>query len=347
MCVKYSIIVPVYNSEKYLRQCLDSLVGQTYKDFEVIVWNDGSTDDSANILKEYSSHPNFKIFNEKNSGVTVARKRAFEVSSGQYILYLDSDDVFSLDCLETIDQYLDSDIDLLQFGSVVSSFDGAFFKNVDFVKKTVFSKNEFYNNTVLDTIIKGGEAVVVWNKVYRRELIAKYVTHADLCPLEDYVFNMDYYSVVNKFCIIDAVLHHYRSVDNSLSRTIHPNWFETLLNVQRRKEKFMKTISMSNNENDYYSSVWFFNYAINIFSRMILFKFHADELIIDFLNNSTTQRLAQKLVFSKNKHAKLFKCVVNTDIDAFLKLLKRKVVIIKLKKLLKSIILGMKRWIKR
>ena len=100
---KISIILPVYNVEKYLKQCLDSIINQTFKDFECICVNDGSTDSSLKILQEYASKDNrFKIINQENKGVSFAKNVALELSVGDYILFIDSDDFIDINFYEVL-----------------------------------------------------------------------------------------------------------------------------------------------------------------------------------------------------------------------------------------------------
>ena len=95
---KVSIILPVYNVEKYLSQCLDSIVNQTLKDFECICINDGSPDNSLAILKEYASKDSrIKIINQENKGQSSARNVGMNFSKGKYIAFIDSDDWISTD----------------------------------------------------------------------------------------------------------------------------------------------------------------------------------------------------------------------------------------------------------
>ena len=94
--MKISIIIPVYNVEKYLRECLDSILAQSYKDFEIILADDGSTDSSGNICDEYSmKYENIKVLHKNNNGLSSARNAGLDIAQGEYILFIDSDDVVS------------------------------------------------------------------------------------------------------------------------------------------------------------------------------------------------------------------------------------------------------------
>lgn len=99
----FSITIPVYNVGKYIRQCLDSVIEQTFIDFEVIILDDGSTDDSGNICDEYAQKDSrVKVIHDKNMGLLMARRRALQYVKGEYVLFLDSDDYWEKDLLENI-----------------------------------------------------------------------------------------------------------------------------------------------------------------------------------------------------------------------------------------------------
>ena len=96
-----SIVIPAYNAEKYLGECLESILVQTYKNIEIIIVNDGSTDDTAKIIKLYKEKdPRIRSFTCKNNGVSSARNRGIKESCGEYIFFVDSDDFLDHDCIE-------------------------------------------------------------------------------------------------------------------------------------------------------------------------------------------------------------------------------------------------------
>ncbi|MBQ8784417.1 MAG: glycosyltransferase family 2 protein [Alphaproteobacteria bacterium] len=96
-----TVVIPVYNVEKYLEQCLDSVINQTYKDIEIICINDGSTDNSITILEKYALSDNrIKIISQTNQGISAARNAGIKVATGKYITFLDSDDFLSRDAIE-------------------------------------------------------------------------------------------------------------------------------------------------------------------------------------------------------------------------------------------------------
>ena len=94
-----SVIIPVYNGEKYISECIESVLKQTFRDFEIIVINDGSTDNTAEICRKFK---NIRYFYQENKGVSKAREKGLQVSKGEYITFIDSDDTIKSDFLETM-----------------------------------------------------------------------------------------------------------------------------------------------------------------------------------------------------------------------------------------------------
>lgn len=118
---KVSVIIPVYNTEPYLYECLNSIINQTLKDIEIICVNDGSTDSSLNILEKYAEYDSrIVIFSQENKGQSVARNVGLSAASGEYVYFMDSDDVLSLNAMETLFNHATKDkTDIIYFGADV------------------------------------------------------------------------------------------------------------------------------------------------------------------------------------------------------------------------------------
>ena len=127
-----SIIIPVYNSEKLLKQCLDSVLNQTLNNIEIICVDDGSTDNSFEILKEYEKKDNRVIaLTQKNSGAGVARNKGVEIAKGKYIAFIDSDDWIEHDALEKLYNNIENnDSDMVLFNSIEHKPDYQFKKRI-------------------------------------------------------------------------------------------------------------------------------------------------------------------------------------------------------------------------
>ena len=163
--MKVSLIIPVYNVENYLDKCLKSVEGQTYKDTEVIIVNDGSTDNSPKIIEDYvSQNENFHCYTIKNSGIGGARNFGLTKATGEYIVFLDSDDYITEDCLEKFvaaAQKNDSDI------VVCNSYDVTEDGNI-----ILLSENNINNDTT--SLLQSPQILLnrpcAWGKMYRKSL---------------------------------------------------------------------------------------------------------------------------------------------------------------------------------
>lgn len=167
--IKISVIVPVYNVEKYLKRCLDSLINQTLKDIEIICVNDGSTDNSLSILDEYAKKDNrIIILNQKNAGLSAARNSGMEIAKGEYIGFVDSDDWVDLDFYEKLyyaAKNNDCDIAVADF---IREHPTKKKKRLNITKEEIFEKPED-KYMICKTYREG----CVWNKIYRTEFLKR------------------------------------------------------------------------------------------------------------------------------------------------------------------------------
>lgn len=157
---KYSIIIPVYNVEKYIKKCLDSVFNQTYKDYEVIVVNDGTKDNSMDIVKDYD----VIVINQKNQGLSAARNNGLKKAKGEYILFLDSDDYIEKDLLKELDKSISNKPDVVRFQiqevyeDKINKFEEEPFSNKDGVEAfSIISKYHFVENA--------------WTYLYRKKYL--------------------------------------------------------------------------------------------------------------------------------------------------------------------------------
>ncbi len=169
---KVSIIVPVYNIEKYLAKCLDSLINQTLEDIEIICVNDGSTDNSAEILNEYAQKDcRIKIINQDNAGLSAARNTGINAANGEYIGYVDSDDWIDLNFYEKLyNAAKDTDADIVVAG--IKRVGGEHYKEKVFLKfeEPATTENTDEKFRLCDIPDKS----YVWNKIYKLSEIKKH-----------------------------------------------------------------------------------------------------------------------------------------------------------------------------
>ncbi|MBS5924675.1 glycosyltransferase family 2 protein [Clostridium perfringens] len=217
MKVSISIIVPIYNSEKYLERCIDSLINQTLRNIEIILVNDGSTDKSLNIIKRYSSMDSrIKIIDKKNGGVSSARNEGIHLSTGKYISFVDSDDWCEHDMFEKMyliaEQY---NVEFVNIGYYMENKNGKIL-TINKPKKFLYSNNTKEVSKILSKIELGYSVM----KLYRRDILKdnNVEFNIELCLGEDAVFVQDYLMFIKSIAIIDSASYHYvRCNSQSLS----------------------------------------------------------------------------------------------------------------------------------
>lgn len=209
---KISIIIPVYNVEKYIEKTLKSLVNQTLKDIEVIIVNDGSTDGSQTIIDKYKNmHPEIiKSYYIKNGGAAKARNYGLKFVTGEYIGFVDSDDYISEDMYEKLYEEAknkQSDIVCCNYYRVIDNikFNKKQFGNKNINKDNIFDKNIYESNMIFD------EVPYLWNKIFKTKLIKDndFKFCDDLRIYEDLLFTYEVFSKANKISKIDDALYYY------------------------------------------------------------------------------------------------------------------------------------------
>ncbi|WP_294368366.1 glycosyltransferase family 2 protein [uncultured Clostridium sp.] len=230
-----SIIVPVYNVEKYLNQCVNTLINQTYFNIEIILVNDGSTDKSGSLCDELSKRDNrIKVIHKKNEGLGLARNTGLEYINGKFVTFIDSDDYVDTNLIEEL--YYN-----LKNNNADTCIGG--FKRVNDLGKIIF-KESYEKNTYEDNYIKNNllmkmlgsspeksDAIrmSVWNVLFSVEIIKnnklKFVSERKFIS-EDIIFDIDYYQFAKKVVIIDTVAYNYRVNNESLTRKYKEDRFE-------------------------------------------------------------------------------------------------------------------------
>ena len=213
---KISVIIPIYNVEKYLSQCLESLLNQTYTDWEAICVNDGSSDGCEEIVKQYAERdPRIKIITQDNQGLSMARNNGLKKATGDYIYFLDSDDSIHPQCLEIAYLFAtEHNADLVNFEFYK---DGKEKFKVDYIDIKKIRKKITSNPVMLGTY-KGKYRIHfnVWTKLYKRELLNG-IEFIPNIHFEDFPHTFAVLSKKPKTVAIDAKLYFYTSNPNSIS----------------------------------------------------------------------------------------------------------------------------------
>lgn len=219
--MKFSVIIPVYNVESYLRDCLDSVLNQTFADWEAICVNDGSTDGSANILDEYAARESrLKVITQPNGGLSAARNVGIDAAEGEYVLFLDSDDWLEKNALEVLSTNLDGE-DMLCFSGRRYFESENTYQDADQLKaQSYLSGMEYYNENAL--LVRDFAFVCVVLRVYKREFLSRHnLQFKEGIFHEDNLFTPLACYYAGKVKVINECLYDYRVRSNSITTTVN------------------------------------------------------------------------------------------------------------------------------
>ena len=250
--IKVSIIMPVYNVEKYLDRAIQSAINQTYKNIEIIIVNDGSTDNSEQIISDYTEKDKRIIYiKQKNTGLSEARNSALKIATGEYVFFFDSDDFIEEDAIEkmisVVKKYNKADMvicnykviyeykknDIKYCSHLKEPNENIFVKDVDFMKDLYL--NFKYENHV-------------WDKLYKLSII----NENNLCfksrMIEDVLFNIQIYPYLNNIAFSNEYLYNYCIRENSITGKYCNNLYEQYMELfnllEKDYEKNKKTIKL-------------------------------------------------------------------------------------------------------
>lgn len=260
-----SIIIPVYNTSKYLEKCINSLVNQTYKNIELIFVNDGSTDDSLEILNKYANtDKRIKVISQKNKGLSQARNTGLSCAAGDYIMFLDSDDwIDTAACKKAVETASEYNADIVMWSYIreyenksktTLLFDDKIKtwnkNNISNIYKRMIgpTKEELKNPEKIDSI------VTAWGKIYKKDAIENIrFVDTKIIQTEDTLFNILVFSKIKSAVYLPNTFSHYRK-DNECSLTYK---YKKSLPLQR-KELFRiikNHLDKTNASSEYYEAL--------------------------------------------------------------------------------------------
>lgn len=216
--MKVSVIVPIYNMEKYLENCIVSLIKQTYLNLEIILVLDGCTDNSYNICKKYEIvDKRIKIYEKENGGVSSTRNLGLDKATGEYVMFVDPDDWMENDAIQlSISKMESCGADVLQFNYKKIYEDISNKENNISINEGFFDKNDCIFSCISELYGKEklkrefGQIRTVWGKIYKKEKIKDIRFLEDIYIFEDGIFNLFVFSNVEKIYFWDKKLYNYR-----------------------------------------------------------------------------------------------------------------------------------------
>lgn len=351
MC-QISVIIPVYNAVKYLDECLKMLINQTFKDFEVIFINDGSTDSTEEMLKYYSKiDDRIIVINKDNSGAWESRNYGIEASEGKYIVFIDCDDYFDEFLLETMYQAIESNkLDLVVSGHI----DVSVYKNRRITKYKVPVQGELFETKedFLGNIIKLrslGVGDTLWNKIYRADIIKNNgIRFQPFRRGEDVIFNLNYYNNVNSCLLLDEYHYYYRVEKYNLPWQKYSNNFYQLVEdeYQKVREKLSNWGQLNDEALKFQGNHLMIGFIDHIKNLIKVKKFSTNE-IIDEINAIKKSKYFQEGLNHcsfPNALNKLFiKCIRSDKLEFAILVVHIKLLIIKLKHMIGASILFSKK----
>lgn len=249
-----SIIVPVYNVEHFLADCLDSLINQTYTNIEIITVNDGSKDNSLSILNSYAERDErVLVISQLNAGVSAARNKGIEQANGKYICFVDGDDWIDVHTCKKALEFAESgknDVILWNYVkefrtsseevhciSKVQSFDG---RNIHLLRQRIIGPigKQLAQPQFMDSLS------TVWGKLYKTDLIKKnnisFVSTKELGTGEDLLFNVEYFQYVEKAHLLTNCLSHYRKYNMTSITSVYKS--DLFLKWQNLQDRIWKVV---------------------------------------------------------------------------------------------------------
>lgn len=311
---KVSVIVPVYNVEKYLGRCMHSLLGQTLKEIEIILVDDGSPDNCPALCEGYKSFnnnsrcPNIKVIHKKNEGLGFARNSGLEVATGEYVAFLDSDDFVNVNMYERL--YIkakEKDVDVVYCNCNIYKDERHVYPRRDVTEEVTFRGRKAVDEFLLDMVAPLPEyhhdvryMMSVWHAVYRRSIFMEYgirfVSEREFVS-EDIIFNIDFLPHVESVCYLPDCLHYYVVNSNSLSHTYDDAKYQRMVNLSWViKERLAKIYSEEKYRLHYLRSVFFL--LRNTVKRMVLVD-ETNQRIQETLNQKVYQELLSSYPYQR------------------------------------------------
>lgn len=289
--ISVSIIVPIYNGEKYIERCLNSIISQTLENIEIILVNDNSTDETKSIIEKYSKqYKNIVVINKKNNeGVGAARNNGMKIAKGEYIGFIDADDVINDDMYENLyklAKYSNSDLAMCSY---IRKYNNECVE----VSPNISEKNVYYDrkkilNKIIPTFVNNIEYgyYYVWNKLYKREFLEgeNIVFEEEITYSEDWLFNLEVFDKAQSFSYINNPYYTYFDNANSLSKNIDINRIKLSIEGYKKNYYFINKYNLENVNVDirFLEEVYVYLYSLVVSNN----SYELKKKIISFLSKN-------------------------------------------------------------
>lgn len=252
---KISIIIPVYKVEQYLPQCLDSILTQSFSDFEVILVDDCSPDQSGTICDRYAAQDSrVRVLHKQvNEGPSPARQDGLAAASGEWILFADSDDWLSPGALATLSEKTDDSLDLVVFGMKMchENTEGKLIREEIILPDAARAISSKEIGDLLVTLDSSRSFPYLWNKLYRADLLrSSSAAFPPLKIMEDFFYNIEIFSKARGILVLPQPLYHYRKpAKETLVSAYHPDFFELCKKRNEAEKEYLRQMDAWSEEN--------------------------------------------------------------------------------------------------
>ena len=293
-----SIIIPAYNAQDWIERCLVSCLNKSYQNIEIIVINDWSTDNTANILEKFNVNK-LKIFHEKNSGVAIARRKGLDYSRGEYIFFLDSDDFINESALEILVTKIDN------YNADVVIAQAKHLK-----KKSTFTSSFKIEIDPLYSFLNGSLPRTLWPLLFKRSVIEKNLIPSQYTVSEDYVIMSKIYTLPIKIVVVNDCLYNYVKHTGSVTANITPQKYNDHYKAHHYIEKqLFETLS------DKYKISFIRNNLDFLYSLIIInspyvshqMEYIGGKYIKEDINKATRRLSLKKKIILKLNHVALMR----------------------------------------
>lgn len=315
--MKFSVIIPVYNAEKTLSKCLNSLLEQPHDSVEIILVNDGSTDSSDEVCKKYALlHPEIKYFKKENGGVSTTRNAGLDMAQGEYITFVDSDDWVTSDYFSTINNNLETDnYDLLQFSQKISN-------GVKYVENIAPAFNSSNHKEIIDRLAED-----MWKKrinsptakVYKRKIIEENsIRFNESIEIgEDRTFNIEYALNIKSFRVSEHPIY-IPSLENeeSLSRKKRDDLDEQIEKAEIYLKEILVEKNLSEEDNQKIVNAINFDNLRAVYTKAKYLHRNKIPYLkrLEELNNYCNQVNQQNFTYPSAKYCKLLQLPISLKI---------------------------------
>lgn len=309
-----SVIVPIYNVEKYLHKCIDSILNQTLKNIEIILVNDGSTDNCGKIIDEYAKKDErIIVIHKENEGQSSARNKGLDIARGEYIGFVDSDDWLHHDMYENLYNAInESNADLCICGREAYSEDGILGYQIK-LENELIDLNEYDIREYISSKLFYKHTVVVWNKIYKKEVIKNNnIRFEDVSYVgsEDALFNYQYLLIAKKIKSIDKIGYSQLSRNGSTATTYKSGYMLRTANMIECMYNYSKQVDKLYIYNNVSMLFLLFFYQWNISN--IKSRKNQDKLLLDELKLASNNDLFMKCI---NRIS------INNDINKYMQIM--------------------------